>query len=160
MRHYIVAGQYACQQLMKLKYFKLDLGIKSFKQEKGKDPKFGFSNDFLKEYYDVNRRLPNLNGKIGSIELYIDYGKNPKEMYFWLEGKTSTFIFEENLLTQFGTMEKYLGELLLQVEGTQKMELEKVQEKRVGTEYDNVFSNPGKVSWDEFVAYKRRNLKK
>jgi len=158
MRHYIVAGKFFAQQLMKVKYFKLDLGRKSFKEEKGKDPTFEFSSEFIKDYFSKNKRLPHLSGRIGTIEVYVDNGKDGKEMLIWLEGKTAEFKYDDVDLLNAGSIEQYLGNMLLKVEGS-KIEKPIVQEK-TATGYENIFTNPGAVTWDELVAYKRRNFKK
>lgn len=159
MRHYIVAGKFFAQQLMKVKYFKLDLGRRSFKEEKGKNPTFEFSNPFLKGYYEKYKRLPQLSGRIGTIEVYVDHGKNTKEMLVWLEGKSAEFMYDDANLLQAGSIESYLGDILLKVEGATLPQPE-IKQEQEATGYENIFKNPGAVTWDELVAYKRRNFKK
>lgn len=159
MRHFIVAGHVAAQQLMKVKYFKLDLGIKGVKNEKGKGPKYNFTNDFLQEYYSQHKRLPHLSGYIGSIELYVDYGLPAKKINVQLENKKEEFDFNHDRLLQLGSIEKYLGDILLKVDGSESVKIAPEKGDLVGSGYDNVINNPGAVSWDELVAYKRRNFK-
>lgn len=159
MKHYIVAGRYFAQQLMRVKYFKLDLGKKSFKEDKGKDPAFEFSSQFIMDYYNKCRRLPHLSGRIGTIEVYVDPGKNDKEMLVWLEGKSAEFVYDDSFLLMSGSIEKYLGDLLLIVESS-SVEKPLSQPIETSVTHTNIFNNPGAVTWDELVAYKRRNFKK
>lgn len=159
MRHFIVCSSFWAQQLAKIQYFKLDLGKKHIYAEKGKEPEVKFEEEFIQEYSRIYRRLPHIHGHIGTIKIYIDYGLHNHDLMVSLESKEQRFIYDSNLLLKYCSIDKYLGELLLEVEGkeliTKKTELDKIS-----TDYENLYTNPGSVSWENIVAYKRKNFKK
>jgi hypothetical protein len=159
MRHFIVCSPFWAQQLAKIQYFKLDLGKKHIYTERGKEPEVKFEEEFILEYTRKYRRLPHMNGHIGTIKIYIDYGMPMQEILISLEGRQQTFLYDSNLLLQSGSIDKYLGTLLKQLEN---IELITKKENIVvkSESYENLYKNPGSVSWEDIVAYKRRNFKK
>ena len=159
MRHFIVCSSFWAQQLAKIQYFKLDLGRKHIFAEKGKEPEVKFEEDFIQEYARKYRRLPHMNGHIGTIKIYIDYGMSNSDLLISLESKEQKFIYDSNLLLKYGSIEKYIGELLLEVEGKELI-IKKEEVNKIEIAYENLYKNPGSVSWDDIVAYKRRNFKK
>ena len=56
------------------------------------------------------------SGKIGSINVYTDYGISHSSIHIYNDGNLFDFDFNENDYKTTGTMQQYLGALLKKIE--------------------------------------------
>lgn len=161
----IVTNTNILQKIKTIPYFKTDLG-QSFrrKQKRGGPTSVAFETPFVEKYYKTHGRLLLKSGKIGSINVYTDYGINSNSIHIYNNGDLFDFDFNNNdYRIAESSMEKYLGALLKKIEKDHKVALPKVTKDDDGkgekvipkkhTDPAKIIQDPGRVSWDDLQEY-------
>jgi len=160
----IVTNTLLLEKVKTIPYFQIDLGS-SFRRKgkRGSPDKVEFGAPFVANYYKRSGRLLMKSGKIGSINVYTDYGINQKSIHIYNDGTLFDFDFNHNDYAVSGSMQKYIGALLKKIERDHKVALPSVGDikesenspKTVKKHVDptKVMENPGSVSWDDLQEY-------
>jgi len=166
----IVTNATLLPKIKTIPYFQTDLGKSFRRKEKRNGPtRVAFETPFMESYYKMHGRLLMKSGKIGSINVYTDYGVSPNSIHIYNNGDLFDFDFNQNDYKVMGSMEKYIGGLLKKIEKDHKVELPKVgkegdekESKKVtkkNSDPAKIIQDPGRVSWDDLQDYlgKRKN---
>lgn len=159
----IVINTLIFDKIKTIPYFEIDLGSSFRRQTKrGAPTKVEFGTAFVENYYMKTSRLLMKSGKIGSINIYIDYGINQKSINIYNNGELFDFDFNQNDFNVAGNMQKYIGKLLKKIERDYKVELPSVENasKSKTPEKEEKYSDPtklindpGSVSWEDLQKY-------
>ena len=149
----------SAKEIQKVSYFKMDLGTKHISKSSNKPAEFNFSESFVQSYYQQKMRILMKHGVIGTINIYIDYGLKVFDIVIFLDDKKKEFIFDHNQAESDGSMDKYIGLRLKEVEDLGVV----IEAPIINAEEQKeqkVFLQPGLVKWEDLVAYKEKYGKK
>lgn len=161
----IVTNTTVLNHIKTIPYYKTDLGS-SFRRKgkRGGPVSVAFENPFVENYYRKNGRLLMKSGKIGTINVYTDYGINHNSVHIYNNGDLFDFDFNKNDFNIAGSMQKYLGALLKKIERDHKVALPQVDEikdapqeaPKKHVDIAKIINDPGRVSWDDLQEYLKK----
>ena len=167
MEFYIVASKETIDNVFKkCKYFKQNLGMVSTIDKNGRrilNNKDGFAYYFNTLY----KTTIYASGSIGDIAFYYDIYIKDKSIAVYIsdDGLYDEFIFKyDKKLEQEKGINNYIGYLLKESETEyevrkEKEKIKKETPKPIGSA-ENLTLNPGRVTYEDILAYKRSKNKK
>ena len=155
-----VAGQRTIQKIKQgSKYFKQYLGM-AFTTEDNSGRKFNINDKdvFAKEYFEKNGRMPYSQGKIGSINFFVDHYITDGLVLCYYKGEEIAFEYIDQLVDQKG-VDAYLGSIIQKVESIYSEEIDSKREM-TNKEIDDMpgdasklFTQPGQCSYEDIKKY-------
>jgi hypothetical protein len=152
----IVTNYQILQEFKKSRYFKVNLGLVATVEKNGsrtfnKDDNFAFSynNNYNTTLYG--------QGNVGDIKFYVDHFiTDPIFAVYTSDFEEFIFDIDVKIIRDKG-IDFYLGFIIKSVEEeyderVRNNELKKIEEKPKGN-IDNIFSNPGNVTYEDLKAY-------
>jgi hypothetical protein len=152
----IVTNYQIIQEFKKSKYFRINLGLVSTIEKNG-TRKFN-ENDKFSYNYNTNYNTTILGqGNIGDIKFYVDHFITDR-IFVVFNDQLEDFVFDLDMsIIRDKGIDFYIGFIIKTVEEeyderVKNQELKKIEEKPKGNQ-DNIFNNPGNVSYEDLKAY-------
>jgi len=152
----VVTNYQILQEFKKSRYFKVNLGLVATVEKNGtrtynKDDNFAFSynNNYNTTLYG--------QGNVGDIKFYVDHFITD-QIFAVYTTDFEEFIFDIDVkMIRDKGIDFYLGFIIKSVdeeydERVKNNELKKIEEKPKGN-IDNIFSNPGNVTYEDLKVY-------
>lgn len=156
---YNIVTNYKIIQIFKSnsKYFKVNLGLSSTKQNSNGDRVLNDKDDFAFHYNTLYKANILGQGNIGNIKFYTDHYIKEDKIAFYYDKEEFIFIFDPIMVKERG-IDIYLGHLIKNIETEQQDRLLKKQkvieeQKQIVGNANNIFDNPGSVRYADLKAY-------
>lgn len=166
MEFYIVTGRNTLNVFKKCKYFRQNLGIVSTVDKNG-SRSLNDGDKFAFYFNSLYKTTIYANGNVGDVKFYHDAYINDKSIGIYIgdDGSYDEFIFEyDNNLKQEKGIDNYIGYLLKESETEYESRKEEEKIKREAPKpsgnSQKLSLNPGNVTYEDILAYKKSKNKK
>jgi hypothetical protein len=156
-----VASQRTIQKIKQgSKYFTPYLGM-AFTTEDKSGRKFNINDKdaFAKTYFEKTGRMPYSQGKIGSINFFVDHYITDALVLCYFKDEEIAFEYMEQKAKEKG-VDSYLGSMIQKVESIYGEEVtskkENMTEKEINDmpgDANKLFTNPGQVTYEDIKKY-------
>lgn len=156
-----VASQRTIQKIKQgSKYFTPYLGM-AFTTEDKSGRKFNINDKdaFAKTYFEKTGRMPYSQGKIGSINFFVDHYITDSLVLCYFKDEEIAFEYMEQKAKEKG-VDSYLGSMIQKVESIYGEEVtakkENMTEKEINDmpgDANKLFTNPGQVTYEDVKKY-------
>ena len=166
MEFYIVTGRQTLQNFKRCTFFKQNLGIVSTVDKNG-NRILNDKDKFAFYFNSLYKTTIYGSGNVGDVKFYYDTYINDGSIgvYIGDDGAYDEFIFKyDNNLEKEKGIDNYIGYLLKESETEyerrkEEEKIKKAQPKKAGNA-DKLSVNPGNVTYDDILAYKKSKNKK
>lgn len=167
MEFYIVTARQTIDNVFKrCKYFRSNLGIVSTVDKNG-SRKLNDKDKFAFYFNSLYKTTIYASGNVGDVKFYYDIYINDKSIgvYIGDDGSYDEFIFEyDKSLKEEKGIDNYIGYLLKESETEYEKRREEEKIKREAPKpsgnSQKLSLNPGNVTYDDIIAYKKSKNKK
>lgn len=153
----IVSSYQIAQEFKRSNYFRQNLGVVST-IDKGGRRLMNDKDKFAAHYNTIYKTTIYAQGNVGDIRFYVDHFIKDSTFAVYSGENFEEFIYKfDNDFVKSKNIDSYLGFLLKDVdekydEKVKNDELKKLEPKPVGIA-ENVFKNPGNVTYEDLKAY-------
>lgn len=153
----IVSSYQIAQEFKRSNYFRQNLGMVST-IDKGGRRLMNDKDKFAAHYNTIYKTTIYAQGNVGDIRFYVDHFIKDSTFAVYSGENFEEFIYKfDNDFVSSKNIDSYLGFLLKDVdekydEKVKNDELKKLEPKPVGIA-ENVFKNPGNVTYEDLKAY-------
>ncbi len=142
------------------KYFTPYLGMAFTTEDKdGRKFRINDKEKFAKGYFDRTGRMAYSQGKIGSINFFVDHYITDNLVLCYYNDEEVSFEFLESSVREKG-VDAYLGSIIKKVESIYAEEVTEKKEAMTERDIDKMpgdanklFTNPGQVTYDDIKKY-------